>query len=315
MSAYWGATFFEFFAVLFSRCMRWVCGAPLRGEADELQLGVLLCIAISCGLVGPFLVLKRMTMLANALSHTVLLGVVSAFLLTSFLWDSVLFSPTTLLFGAMTSALLTAWITEGLTRVFRLQEDASVNLVFSSLFALGVLLVSLYTRNVHLGVEAVMGSVDMLQGFDLQFSVCLAGLNSIVIALFYRQFQISSFDRSYAAALGIPAGFFHFLLLFLTSLVCVSAFRAVGVLLVLALLVGPYLTARIFIQRLAHLLIVTPLLGMVCALVGVALSRHFLSVYGIPLSTGGLVVCVIGLLYAICAVIRGFRVTKVYERA
>ena len=96
------------------------------------------------------------------------------------------------------------------------------------------------------------------------------------------------------------------LLLFLTSAVCVGAFRAVGVLLVLAFLTGPYLTARLFSSRLSQLLWLSPTIGALASLVGVAFSRSLLSAYGLSLSTGGIVVCVIGLFYAIGVFIKSF---------
>lgn len=296
MNPYWGTTFFEFFGVLILRVFS---GAFFTPEADEVQIGVLGAVALSCGLIGPFLVLKRMAMFANSLSHTILLGIIGAFLLASSLWGGGMFDPLTLLIGAFAAAILTALLTEGAVRLFRLQEDASVGLIFSTLFALGILLATLFTRNVHLSAEAVMGNADALQPSDFHFAALLALLNLGAIFLFYRQLLISSFDRSYASTLGIRSSAFHFLLLLLSAAVCVGAFRAVGVLLVLAFLTGPYLTARLFCRRLSILLILSPAIGIAASAIGVALSRHLLSVYGFPLSTGGIVVCTIGAFYLI----------------
>ncbi len=296
MNPYWGSTFFEFFSLLFTR---FFSSAILTPQADEIQIGVLGCVALSCGLIGPFLVLKRMTMFANALSHTILLGIIGAFLCASFFWGGAMFDPITLLLGALIAAFLTAILTEGIVRLFRIQEDASVGLVFSTLFALGVVLATVFTRNAHLSSEAVMGNADALQGSDFQLSAISAVFNIGAVLLFYKQLQISSFDRSYALTLGVRSGFFHFLLLFLSAAVCVGAFRAVGVLLVLAFLTGPYLTARLFCNRLSHLLIISPAIGILASMIGVAFSRHLLSVYGLPLSTGGIVVCILGLFYGI----------------
>lgn len=262
---------------------------------DLVQFGVFSAIAIACGLLSPFLVLKRMTMFANSLSHTILLGIAIAFLITG----GPLFSVPSLLIGALFAALMTAFFTEGLIRLFRLQEDASIGLVFTSLFALGITVVTLCMRDVHLGIEAVMGNADMLQLSDLKFALCLVGLNLITIVVFYRQFQLSSFDRSLAKTLGIPCGTFHFLLLFLIAMTCMGAFRAVGVLLVLAFLVGPFLTARLFCDRLPWLLVWTPVVGMVASGCGVLTSRFVFEFYNLPLSTGGIVSVYIGLFYVL----------------
>jgi len=298
MSPYWGANFFEFFAVLFTRLVH---GEVFTPAADEVQIGVLCLIAVCCGLIGPFLVLKRMAMFANSLSHTILLGIAAAYLL---LGGGALFDLSHLLLGAFIAALATAAFTEGLIKWFRLQEDASIGLVFTFLFALGIVLVTLFTRDLHIGIEAVMGNADALQPSDLRISAILAAMNGGAVFLFYRHFQIASFDRSLSQTLGLSSAFFHFLLLFLAAATCIGAFRAVGVLLVLAFLVGPYLTARLFSHRLKYLLMWSSLIGAAASLFGVALARHLLSVYDLPLSTGGIVVCSIGLFYAAAILIR-----------
>jgi manganese/zinc/iron transport system permease protein len=306
MNPYWNTNFCEFFSTLFSRIVTFFEGGALA--SDEIQIATLALVAISCGLVGPFLVLKKMAMFANSLSHTILLGIISAYLITSYFWGGGMFDLSTLLIGAFLSAILTAFFTEGLFRFFRLQADASVGLVFTTLFSLGIILVTLYTRNIHLGVEAVMGNADALQLSDVKTAGFIASLNILTILLFYRQFQIVSFDKNFANALGISSHFFHFFLLLLAATVCVSAFRSVGALLVLAFLVGPYLTARLFSSRLPHLLLLTPLLGIFASLIGVALARHILTVYDLPLSTGGIVVMVIGLFYFLALLFKSLRV-------
>jgi len=310
MNPYWNSGFFEFFGILFSRIVSFFSGAGMELAPDEVQLATLAAVAVSCGLLGPFLVLKRMTMFANSISHTVLLGIVLAFFLASKLWGGEMFSLPNLMLGSAAAALLTAFFTEGLTRFFRLAEDASVGLVFSSLFALGILLVTLFTKDVHLSVEAILGNPDALQPSDFGFAGGLAAASGLFILLFYRHLKISSFDSQYASVSGVPAGLLHLLLLLLSSAALVGAFRAVGVLLVLAFLVGPYLSARLFCNRLSRLLAWSPALGIAASLIGVALSRHLLSVYGLPLSTGGIVVCVIGIFYAAALFIKSFIYAK-----
>lgn len=262
---------------------------------DIIQMVVLGAVALSCGLIGPFLVLKRMAMFANSLSHTILLGIALAFLLTG----GAFFDLSNLLIGAFLAALMTAFLTGGLIRYFRLQEDASIGLVFTALFAAGITVVTLYTRDVHLGIEAVMGNADILQWSDLKFALSLVGLNLAAVLLFYKQLQLVSFDPNGAKTLGIPASIFHFLLLFLVATTCIGAFRAVGVLLVLAFLVGPFLTARLFCHRLPWLLFWTPAIGILASICGVLVSRYLFDVFGLALSTGGLVVTMIGLFYIV----------------
>lgn len=258
--------------------------------SDLLQMGVLSAVAIACGLLGPFLVLRKMTMFANSLSHTILLGIAAAFLIAG-----STFNIWTLLIGAFLSALMTALFTGGLVRVFRLQEDASIGLVFTALFALGITVVTLYMKNVHLGLEAVMGNADILQTSDLKLALSLVGINLGVISLFYRQLKLNSFDANLAKVLKVPS--FHFVLLFLTAATCIGAFRAVGVLLVLSFLVGPFLTARLFSHRLKWLLVLTPCIGAGASILGVIISRIAFECFGLALSTGGVVSTLIALIY------------------
>lgn len=298
MSPYWGANFFEFFALFFTRLFHGMWAHP---ATDEIQIGTLCMTAISCGLIGPFLVLRKMTMFANSLSHTILLGIAGTIF---FFGKEAPFDLLHLLVGALLAALFTALLTEGLIKGFRLQEDASIGLVFTSLFSLGIVFVTLFTRDLHLGLESVVGNVDALRLSDFRASALLALLNFSLITLFYRQFQIGSFDRGLAKALGSWSSLFHYLLLFLTAITCIGAFRAIGVILVLAFLVGPFLTARLFFHRLKSLLLASILLGCLASLLGVAFSRHLLTTFGLPLSTGGLVVCFIGLLYILSYIVK-----------
>ncbi|OGN56088.1 MAG: hypothetical protein A3D96_00085 [Chlamydiae bacterium RIFCSPHIGHO2_12_FULL_44_59] len=277
---------------------------------DLLQMGVLSAVAMACGLIGPLLVLRRMTMLVNSLSHTILLGIVLAFLLTG----SGFFQLETLLLGALIASLVTALSTGGLVRYFRLQEDASISLVFTAFFAFGIVLVTLFTRNVHLGIEAVMGNVDLLGISDVSLSLGLVGLNLVSVLLFYKQFQLTSFDGSFAKTLGVSCSVFQFFLLTLTSITCVGAFRAVGVILVLAFLVGPYLTARLFCHSLGWLLFWAPLIGVFSSCAGVGLARVLFDQCGLALSTGGIVATLLGAIYISAKCLASFNMAKCEKR-
>ena len=297
MNPYWGSHFFQFFYLLFVRFMM-----ALRGElsltdlaSDEVQLLVLLGVAISTSLVGVLLVLRRMTMLANSLSHTTLLGLVIAYVLFSHQGGGM--DIKILMTAAFISALLTVFCTEFLRRVVKLQEDASIGLVFTTFFALGVTLVTLFARNAHLEVDAIMGNVDALHSDDLKSIGVVVLLNIALIVLFFKEWKITTFDSALAKALGISPLFFSTLLLFQTAATLMGSFRAVGVLLVLAFLVAAPLSARLLTHRLGRLFVIAPLLAGGCSIVAVALSRHLLSAYHIPLSTAGIVVMLLALLY------------------
>lgn len=297
MNPYSGNNFFEFFITLFKRLLAF---EPI--VSDELQMLVLICVAISGALVGTFLVLRKMAMLANSLSHTILLGIVLAYLMTRSGVEGYLpLNLTAMLIAAVLTGLVTTFLTQFLSSTVRLQEDAANGLVFTTLFALGIVIVTLYTRNAHIGVEVVVGNADALNLKDLALVAIILKVNLFIFAVLYRGYHITTFDPGYARSVGLSCGFFNYLLMVQTSATAVAGFRAVGVLMVLALIVGPALAARHLTNRLLTMLILASCIGSLAALLGVATARHFLSVYGIPLSTAGVTVCWIVILYALSA--------------
>lgn len=299
--------FWGFLIVLAERLWAWVTlRLPLTSLAsDEVQIAVLSGIALSSALVGTFLVLRRMTMLANALSHTILVGIVLVAVMTRSAAELATDGSVSLngmLLASLVTGLLTTFLTEFLTRTVRLPEDASIGIAFSTLFALGVVLVTLLTRSSHLGTEAVMGDVDALHLDDLKLVFLVLMVNAVVVVLFYKEFKITSFDPTLARLVGISPLFFNYLLMIQTSATSISAFRAVGVLLLLSFLTAPVLVARLFTHRLSTGLMVAGGVGVAASVGGVALSRHLLSTEGIALSTGGLVVCLLAMSYGLALV-------------
>lgn len=273
--------------------------------SDEIQVLVLMGVAISSALVGTFLVLRRMTMLANSLSHTILMGIVLAYFLTTTRHPEEHHAPGSIapmqamLLASLAMGFLTAFLTEFLTKTAKLQEDASTGLVFTSLFALGVILVTLLTRDAHIGIEAVMGNADALQRNDLFWIYVIVAMNVVLFFLFFKEYKLTTFDAGLAAAMGFSPFFFNYLLMAQVSATTITSFRAVGVLLVLAFITGPPLAARLLTHRLKAMLGWAVVLGSLSAFVGVAATRHILTVYGVALSTSGVVVTAILVIYLI----------------
>lgn len=311
---YSGLSFWGFFQELFFRFFAFLSGQLPTGAlvSDEIQIIVLSSVAISSALVGSFLVLRKMTMLANALSHTILLGIVVAFVFSqsTLLESSEHYHPINIqlmLFASLVVGVLTAFLTEFLTKTARLQEDASTGIVFTSLFALGIILVTLLTRSAHVGTEVVMGNVDSLHLDDCKLVLIILALNILFSLLFFKEYKITTFDPALSKALGISTLFFNYLLMVQASATIIGAFRAVGVLMVLAFITGPVLAARLITHQLKRLILVAAALGCLASITGVALARHLLSVYGIPLSTSGIVVCVIVVLFLFSAATQRLR--------
>lgn len=303
---YYGQNFFGFFKQLGIRLWEFMMGNLSFSylAADEIQVLVLIGVALSSALVGSFLVLRKMTMLANSLSHTILLGIVFVYIIshagTSGLFhDSFSLDIPLMLITSVFMGVVTNFLTEFLTNTMRLQEDASIGIVFTALFALGIVLVTILTRNAHIGTEAVMGNVDSLQLKDCQLVFIIFALNFIILLLFFKEFKITTFDPALSRALGISTLFFNYLLMTQASMTVIGAFRAVGVLMVLAFITGPPLIARCLTNDLRKLINLAALLGCISSLLGVATARHLLTTYGLALSTGGVVVCMIVLMFLI----------------
>ena len=321
INPYHNLTFLDFILLFFKRLFYFFTGQITIDQlaTDEIQVFVLSGVALSCALVGTFLILRRVTMLANSLSHTILIGIVIAYV---FFQDGSnvsekmegLASMQSMIIASLIVGFLTAFLTEFLTKVGRLQEDASTGLVFTSLFAIGVILVTLLTRNSHIGIEAVMGNADALNSGDLFWVYVIFGVNLLVFFIFFKEYILTTFDSNLALALGISPIFFSYLLMSQVSVTTITAFRAVGVLLVLAFLTGPPLIARLCTHHLKILLILASFFGLFCVLIGVAVTRHVFTVYGVALSTSGVVVCVITLLYIFVIGMRliGFQSDRVH---
>ncbi|MBP9841212.1 MAG: metal ABC transporter permease [Simkaniaceae bacterium] len=290
MNPYFNQSFFSFFSVLIQRI------AAFKGPlvSDEIQLIVLSLISLMAAILGSFLVLRKTTMLANSLSHTILLGIAITYLMMSGV-DFYQLSLRTLLVASLITALMTTLLTEGLTRFFSLQEDASIGLVFTTLFALGIVIVTLYAKNAHIGTEAIMGNVDALHRRDISPVLAVAGVVLSFVGIFFKPLKVTSFDPILARGLKISVPYYHYLLMILTAIAAIAAFRAVGVFLFLSLLVGPPLIARMFTKNLLSYIFLSVGVGVVASFFAVALSRHFLSIWQMPLSTAGIQVCLITL--------------------
>lgn len=249
----------------------------------DFQLTIILTgvlVAASCALIGSLLVLRKLSLVGDAISHTVVLGIVLAALLTG----EVASLPTFL--GATLVGLLTVLLIELLARSGLVKEDASIGIVFPALFALGVLLLSRYAGNVHLDVEHVLyGEIAytpfdklIVAGWDLGPRALwvlgsIAILDLVFVLAFYKELKLASFDPGLAAALGVSPVLLHYLLMAVVSLTTVGAFDAVGAVLVVAFLIVPPSTAYLLTDRLSTMLVISVAVGALSAVLGYGLAR------------------------------------------
>lgn len=264
----------------------------------EIQL-VAVVVAAACALPGAFLVLRRMAMMSDAVSHSILPGIVVGFLLTGDL------SSPWLIVGAAATGLVTVSLVEFIGRSRLLKEDAAIGIVFPVLFSVGVLLIARHAGDVHLDVDAVLLGEIAFAPFDrfapggldlgprsLWVMGGVALLNLGFIVLFYKELKVATFDAGLAAALGFAPALIHYLLMALVSVTAVGAFDAVGSILVVALMIGPPAAAYVLTDRLKTLLVLSVVIGSLSAIGGYWLAR------ALDASIGGSMATVVGLAFA-----------------
>ncbi|MBX3102446.1 MAG: metal ABC transporter permease [Bacteroidetes bacterium] len=235
---------------------------------EQRALAGALLVGLSCGLLGPLLVLRNMALLGDALSHSVLPGIVVGFLIAGY-------SLPAFFIGAVIAGVVSALLITWLQRNARARPDASIGTVFSFMFALGIIGISWLTRQqgVHLDLkDFLFGNVLGVGPEDLQLMALLTGATTACVTIFYRQWAFSTFLPLVAQSAGLRTGVLHYALLLLLALVVVSALQSVGVILVIALLVTPASTALLIARRLPHVLAWSAGLGMLSAALGLWLA-------------------------------------------
>jgi manganese/zinc/iron transport system permease protein len=244
----------------------------------EIQL-IAVLVAAACALPGVFLVLRQMAMMSDAISHTVLLGIVLVFFVVRDLGSPLL------IVGAAATGVLTVSLIELLNRTGLVKQDAAIGLVFPALFSIAVILISRYVRGVHLDVDSVLlgelafAPFDRMQlfGLDLPHSAVVMGVilvvNILFIVLFYKELKLATFDPGLAAALGFSPALIHYALMTLVSVTAVGAFDAVGSILVVALIITPAAAAYLLTDDLRAMLGWSVAIGVVSAIGGYWLAR------------------------------------------
>ncbi len=262
----------------------------------EIQL-IAAVVAAACALPGVFLVLRRTAMMSDAISHSILFGIVLAFFITEDLTSPFLIIAATL------TGVLTVSLVELLGKTGLLKEDASIGLVFPVLFSIGVILVARYAGDVHLDTDAILLGELAFAPFN-RFEIfgvdigpkslwLMSGIfliDALFIFLFYKELKLSTFDSALAASLGFAPGMIHYALMTLVSITAVGAFDAVGSILVVALMVAPPASAYLLTDRLKWMLLLSVGLGIAGALSGFWIATLFdVSISGAMASMSGVV--------------------------
>ena len=236
-------------------------------------------IAISCGLLGSFLVLRKMAMVGDAISHAVLPGIVLAYLFSGSR------GTIPMLIGAAALGVLTTLLIELFYKQAKLQIDASIGITFTWLFAIGIIMISLFAGQVDLDQDCVLYGEIAYVPLDLWFigdfnlgpralyiAMAMLFIVLLIIIRGYKGLFLTTFNEEYASALGVKVAFWHYLLMSSVSLTTVISFESVGAILVVAFLIVPPATAYLLTTKLKSMLWLTALFAVLSSVFGYYLA-------------------------------------------
>ena len=263
--------------------------------------------AVSAALLGNFLVLRRMSMMGDAITHAVLPGLAVAF----FVSESRSSLP--MFFGAVVVGVLTALLTEWIRRFGRVDEGASMGVVFTSLFALGLVMIVKAADNVHLDADCVLyGALEftpldttLFAGYEVPRAVVVLGavtiINALFVLLFFKELKISSFDPSLATTTGFNANFMHYALMVLVAMTAVASFESVGNILVVAMFIVPPAAAYMLTDRLSVMILLSVVLAAGSAVGGHIAALEVPAWFGFrSTTTAGMMAVVSGFVLLLC---------------
>lgn len=228
-------------------------------------------VAIVAAVVGCLVVLRRMAFLGDALSHAMIAGVAGGYLVMKFFFGLEAHAPGMLL-GSLIAAISTVALISFVSRISRVKEDTAIGIMYTGIFALGVVFVSIFRHYIHIDLmHFIMGDILGVADTDLWVSAFVAAAVLTILILFFRHFQLATFDPIMAASIGLPVVFLDYLLTTCVSLVVVSAVSMVGVILVVGLLITPAATAYLLSDRLDKMMLLASLFGFTSVVGGLYL--------------------------------------------
>lgn len=265
----------------------------------QIEVLILACLtAVACAIPGVFLILRRVALMSDAISHAILLGIVLAFMFTKNL------SSPLLIVGAAAIGILTVVLTELLINTQKLKKDAAIGLVFPLLFSIGVILLNQFANDIHLDADCVIfGEIafapfnrliinDMdwgVQGIWVISGVLL--LNIIFFSLFYKELKITTFDAALAASLGFLPNLLNYALMTTVSVTAVASFESVGSILVVALMIAPPAAAYLLTNRLSSMIYLSAGIAILSAIGG------YFCAYALDANIAGCIATFSGLLF------------------
>lgn len=220
-------------------------------------------IGIVAGAVGCFIILRGMSLMGDAISHAVLPGVALSYIL-----------GINFFIGAITFGLLASVIITYIKGNSIIKSDTAIGITFSSFLALGVILIGVANSSTDL-FHILFGNILAVQDIDMWISIGVGILVLLVIAIFFRQLLLTSFDPILAQSMGMPVNFYHYLLMILLTLVAVTAMQSVGTILIVALLITPAATAYLYAKSLKTMIVLSSCLGALASILGLFIGYTF----------------------------------------
>ncbi|MCF3944867.1 metal ABC transporter permease [Oceanobacillus alkalisoli] len=223
-------------------------------------------VGIICGVIGSFIILRGMALMGDAISHAVLPGVAISYML-----------GINYFYGAVVTGVLTAVGIGFINQHSRIKSDASIGIMFSAAFALGIILITMARSATDL-TQILFGNVLSVRTSDMWLTIIVGCIVIVVVVLFFKELLVSSFDETMAAVYGLKTRFIHYGIMVLLTLVTVASLQTVGVILVVSLLVTPASTAYLLTNRLSMMVVLSSFFGALSAVIGL----YFSFIYNLP---------------------------------
>lgn len=255
-------------------------------------------VSVVCSVLGCFIILRRMSFLADAIAHSMLAGVIAGYLIVKIVIGGEA-ETGAMLIGAIIAGLITVSMVGFVTRFSRLKEDTAIGIMYTGIFAVGSFIVSLefFSQYIHIDIyHYIVGSIVSADASKLWLAAIVSAIVLSVVILFYRPLQLTSFDPVMAASIGIPVLMVDYLLTTCTSLVVVCGVQIAGVILVVAMIITPAASAYLLSDRLDRMITLAAILGAVGFWIG------FFIAAAVGASAGASVVVTMTTVFLICLV-------------
>lgn len=257
------------------------------GKYDFLQSALLtaIMVGIMSGIIGSFIILRGMSLMGDAISHSVLPGVAVAYML-----------GINILIGASIFGVLAALLIGFVASKSKIKTDTSIGVVFSAFYALGFILISMAESSTNLH-HILFGNILAVSDSDIMTTAVVLGIVILFVVIFYKELLVTSFDATYAQTYGLNVQLIHYSLMLILTLVTVSALQTVGIILVVAMLITPAATAFLWTDKLGVMLVLSAIIGVVSSISGLYFS------YSLNWASGPAIVIMAALMFAISFVV------------